>query len=267
MDNRPIGIFDSGLGGLTAVKALRELLPEEDIVYFADSGRVPYGARPVEQLRRMAVQDMDFVANHGAKAIIAACGTVSSNAPDLLAGYRLPVFGVLRPGVEAMSRVPGSAPLGVIATTASIRSGAFQRSLEERCPGREIISAACPDFVPLIESGHSGAEDEAVCEAVARYMRPLKERGCAAVLLGCTHFGIIGEAISAYMGARVRLISASACAAEKLRDYLAASGLTGGHGREKYYTSGSAGEFSRLAATFLGRELEAAAEETGVMEC
>lgn len=136
MDNRPIGIFDSGLGGLTAVKALRELLPEEDIVYFADSGRVPYGARPVEQLRRMAVQDMDFVANHGAKAIIAACGTVSSNAPDLLAGYRLPVFGVLRPGVEAMSRVPGSAPLGVIATAASIRSGAFQRSLEECCPGR-----------------------------------------------------------------------------------------------------------------------------------
>lgn len=266
MDNRPVGIFDSGLGGLTAVKALRELLPDEDIVYFADSGRVPYGPRPVEQLRRMAVQDMDFAAALGVKAIIAACGTVSSNAPDLLDGYPVPVFGVLRPGIKAMSLVPGNAPLGVIATSASVKSGAFQRALEKLCPGREIISVACPDFVTLIESGHSGAEDELVCAAVEKYLRPMKKAGCAAVLLGCTHFGIIAEAISAYMGGETRLISAAGCAAKELREHLVKNGMTGGSGRTRYFTSGSPEEFAALAETFLGRPLEARAEQAPVME-
>lgn len=266
MDNRPIGIFDSGLGGLTAASALHRLLPQENIVYFGDTGRMPYGARAPEQLRRMAVQDMDFVASCGAKAIIAACGTVSSVAPDLLEGYRLPVFGVLRAGVEAMSRVPGQAPLGIIATQASIDSGAFQRALGGLCPGRSIISAACPDFVPLIESGHSEASDQLVQAAVARHMQPLKQAGCAAVLLGCTHFGIIEEAISAYMGRDTLLVSASDCAALKMRDYLLENQLCGGSGQEKFFTSGSSQEFSRLAETLLGRSLKSEPERVPVME-
>lgn len=266
MDNRPIGIFDSGLGGLTAASALRRLLPQENIVYFGDTGRMPYGARAPEQLRRMAVQDMDFVASCGAKAIIAACGTVSSVAADLLDSYRLPVFGVLRASVETMSRVPGQAPLGVIATQASIDSGAFQRALKGLCKDREIVPAACPDFVPLIESGHSDAGDEQVQAAVEKHMKPLKQAGCAAVLLGCTHFGIIEEAISAYMGKDTLLVSASDCAALQMRDYLLQNQLCGGSGQERFFTSGSSREFSRLAETLLGRSLDSAAEPVPVME-
>ena len=266
MDNRPIGIFDSGLGGLTAVKALRKLLPDENIVYFADSGRVPYGPRPAGQLRRMAVQDMDFVASKGAKAIIAACGTVSSNAPDLLDSYPVPVFGVLRAAVRAMSYVPGNRPLGVIATEASIKSGAFYAALQPACHGREILCIPCPEFVPLIESGHSAPEDELVKASVEKYLGPMREAGVSAVLLGCTHFGIIGRAISNFMGRDTQLVGAADCAAAELAEYLIRSGETGGSGTARYYTSGDPGEFSALAATFLGHELESAVEQAPVME-
>ena len=266
MDNRPIGIFDSGLGGLTAVQALRKLMPDENIIYFADSGRVPYGSKPVPQLRRMAVQDMDFVASHGAKAIIAACGTVSSNAADLLEAYHLPVFGVLKSSVEAMSRIPGDEPLGIIATAASIQSGSFQRALKELCPDREVIAAACPSFVTLIESGHSSRDDALVQAAIREYMQEMKDAGVKAVLLGCTHFGIIGDAIMDFMGQGTELVSASECAARRIRDYLVENDLCGGSAKERYFTSGPADEFTAAAATFLGRSIDSPAEHVPVME-
>lgn len=266
MNNRPIGIFDSGLGGLTAVKALRKLLPDENIVYFADSGRMPYGSRPVSQLRRMAVQDMDFAASKGAKAMIAACGTVSSNAPDLLDSYPLPVFGVLKAAVRAMGHVPGDRPLGVIATEASIKSGAFYQALQPACHGRELLCIPCPEFVPLIESGHSAPEDELVKAAVEKQLGPMREAGVSAVLLGCTHFGIISQAISNFMGRDTQLIGAADCAAAELAEYLIRSGETGGSGETLYYTSGNPREFSALAATFLGHELESPAQPVPVME-
>ena len=189
MDNRPIGIFDSGLGGLTAVMALRRLMPEENIVYFADSARVPYGEKSREELLVMARQDLDLLASFSAKAIIAACGTVSSNAPHILEGYPLPVCGVLNPGIEAMARVPGRAPLGIIATAASIKAGAFRRALTEKAPGRQIIDLPCPDFVPLIESGHTSPQDPALRRAVEEALAPVKAAGAGALLLGCAHDG------------------------------------------------------------------------------
>ena len=198
MDNRPIGIFDSGLGGLTAVKALRRLLPEENIVFFGDTGRLPYGAKTLEQLRRMAVQDLDRVSACGVKAILAACGTLSSNTPELLDAYPVPTFGVLRSSVKAMSQTEKSGPLAVIATAASIRSGAFARALQQRCPEREILAVPCPDFVPLIESGHIQPDDALLRDAVARYLEPVRDAGAAALLLGCTHYGIIDRALREY---------------------------------------------------------------------
>lgn len=255
MNNKAVGIFDSGLGGLTAVRALRALMPEENIVYFADTGRVPYGSKTAGEIRRLTVQAMDFVAGMGVKAIIAACGTVSCNAADLLEEYNIPSFGVLKPGVTALSEVTGDAPLGVIATQASIKSGAFQSELRRLCPERELIAIACPDFVPLIESGHSSAQDAQLMEAVQRYMSPFKAAGAAAVLLGCTHYGIIEAALSAYLGDGTQLISASDCAAREMYKYLTANALTGGGGRESYYTSGSVEGFSSLAASLLGRPL------------
>ena len=265
MDNRPIGVFDSGLGGLTAVRALRELLPEENIIYFADSGRVPYGKRPVEQLRRMAVQDLDFVSSRGAKAIIAACGTISSTAPDILRGWPVPAFGVLESPVRHISRMEDTGPIGVIATAASIQSGSFARALRAACPGRAVFPVACPDFVPLIESGHCRADDERVQEAVEEYLRPLKEEGVSVLLLGCTHYGLIAGAIRDYLGEGTELVEASRCAAEDIGIYLRSNGLLGSGGESRYFTSGSGAEFSAMASAFLGGG-EIRAEETPVME-
>lgn len=266
MDNRPIGIFDSGLGGLTALSAFRALMPEEDIIYFADTGRVPYGSRPAGQLRVMAKQDLDFLAGKGVKAIIAACGTVSSIAPELLETYPLPAVGVVRAGAEALSRLGGDAPLGVIATAASISSGAYQKTLGALCPGRQVVAVPCPEFVPLIESGHSSADDALVQAAVARQLRPIKEAGVSALLLGCTHFGIIARAIADYLGGGVELVSASASAAARLQALLIEKDMTGGSGREQYYTSGSGEEFARLAGALLERKDRICAQEVPVME-
>ena len=136
MDTRPIGVYDSGIGGLTGLKALRALLPGEDFVFFGDSGRMPYGPRPKEELCRIAAQDMDFLSRYGVKAILAACGTISSAAKRVLESYPVPAFGVLEPALDAMAAVKGDGPLAVIATAASIKSGEFTDALRRRCPGR-----------------------------------------------------------------------------------------------------------------------------------
>ncbi len=262
MDNRAVGIFDSGLGGLTALKALQELLPEENILYFGDTGRLPYGEKSREQLRRMAVQDLDLIASFDVKAIIVACGTLSSNAADILERYPIPSFGVLKAGVAGMRKVPGDGPLGVIATAASIRSGAFEKALRADCPGREILPVPCPDFVPLIESGH-GSGDPAIRDAVARYCAPLREAD--AVLLGCTHYGIIEGALSDYLGQSTALVSAAYCGAAQVAQYLIVNGMTGGRGEERFLVSGDPGAFGRAASTLLGRPLAQGAERVPVM--
>lgn len=266
MDNRAIGIFDSGLGGLTGLMALRALLPEENLIYFGDTGRMPYGGRPTAQLRRMAKQNLDFMASFGVKAIFVACGTLSSTAADLLAAYPVPSFGVLRPGVEAMARVPGNGPLAVIATEASIRSGAFARALAERCPARAVLPIACPDFVPLIESGHSRPGDPALEDALERYLGAVKAAGAQALLYGCTHYGIIDEAVRRYLGPGITTVSASASAAQSLRDYLTARRLTGGSGQTRFFTTGYPPAFAAGAERLLGHKLPAPVEIAAIRD-
>ena len=216
MDNRPIGIFDSGLGGLNGLRALRRFLPDENIVYFADSGRLPYGAKSRPQLRGMAKQDLRFLSSFDVKAILIACGTLSSNAGDILAGWPIPTVGVLTSSADWMRRLEGSGPIAVIATEASIRSGSYQSALHEACPTREVVAIPCPDFVPLIESGHCSAEDPAIRDAVSRYLQPAREAGAEALLLGCTHYDIIGDVISRFLGPDITLVSAAASGAAAL---------------------------------------------------
>lgn len=252
MDNRPIGIFDSGLGGLNGLRALRRFLPEENIIYFADSGRLPYGAKSREQLREMARQDLGFLSSFGVKAILIACGTLSSNAADILADWPVPTVGVLASSADWLSRLEGTGSLAVIATAASIRSGSYEDALHISCPSRQIISIACPDFVPLIEGGHTTADDPLVRDAVAKYLRPAKDADPDALLLGCTHYDIIEDAISAFLGPRVQLVSAAESGAAALCSRLLKGGLTGGCGETRFYTSGSCAEFSRAASLFLG---------------
>ncbi len=265
MDNRPIGFFDSGLGGLSAVRALRRMLPDENIIYFGDTARMPYGARPASQLRVMAKQDLDFVASRGVKCILAACGTVSSNAPDVLSGYSVRTFDVLTSTVREAAKF-SRRPIGVIATAACIGSGAFQKALAAACPGTEVVAVACPAFVPLIESGHYAPDDPALQEAVEEYLAPIKASGAGSLILGCTHYGLIEEAIRRSMGRRIHMVEASACAAHELADWLKNNSLCGGSGEERFCTSGSAEEFTRLGAVFLGRQIRGEVEHVPEME-
>ena len=253
MDPRPVGVFDSGLGGLTALRELRRRLPEENIVYFGDTGRLPYGEKTREQLRRMAPQNLNLLAEHGVKAILVACGTLSSNTPELLDGFAVPSFGVLRPSIAAMARTPGNGPLGIIATAATIRSGAFEQALRAACPGREILPVPCPDLVPLIESGHTRADDPLLLDAARRYAAPL--RGASAVLLGCTHYGIVEEALRLFLDPETVLVSAAACGAGAVADYLEENDLRGGSGEELFLASGDPEAFAQAASRLLGRSL------------
>ncbi|MBQ4017133.1 MAG: glutamate racemase [Oscillospiraceae bacterium] len=254
MDSRPIGIFDSGLGGLTALRALRRFLPDENIVYFADSGRVPYGEKSLNQLRCMAEQNYAFISSHDVKAILVACGTMSSNCGDLLEAWPVPTVGVLYSSADWMRRLEGKGPIAVIATEASIRSGSYQKALKEACAGREVIAVSCPDFVPLIESGHIDPKDPLLRDAVARYLQPVREIRAEALLLGCTHYGIIEAAVREFLGPEITLVSAAESGAAALCSRLLKEKQTGGSGKTVYYTSGKAEDFSEAAALFLGCE-------------
>ena len=178
MDNRPIGVFDSGLGGLTAVKALRQILPEEKLIYFGDTARVPYGGRSKETLLKYARQDVRFLRSFDLKAIVIACGTVSTTSLDTLqAENDLPIVGVVEPTCRRALLVTQNKKVGIIATLASIRSGAYEAMLRRLDPAVEIIGKPCPLFVPLVENGRISRGD-VVIETVAReYLEPLKATG------------------------------------------------------------------------------------------
>lgn len=266
MDNRPIGIFDSGLGGLTAFSALRDALPGENIIYFGDTGRCPYGTRPADQLRRMALQNLEFLGSFGCKAIIAACGTMSAQCGDILSGFGVPVFNVLSPAVEEISRIKGEGPLCVIATEASIRSGAFQKEIGKRCGKREVIGIPCQNFVSLCEEGHVDPDDELLRYWVRAYLGPAKERHADAMILGCTHFGIISEAISDYLGEGTRIISASETAVRSLVRFLEPDGLAEGAGKALFYTSGDASCFNAMAERILGRSAKVSSRHVAPKE-
>ena len=251
MDRRPIGIYDSGIGGLTSLKTLRRLLPEEDIIFFGDTGRMPYGPRPQEELCRFARQDMDLLASHDVKVILAACGTISSAAASELAAYPVPAFGIVQPALDRMAALPGSGPIGVIATAASIRSGAFTDALQQRCPERAVVGLACPAFAPTIEQGHIRSEDPVLRAVVAETLAPLKARGLDALLLACTHYGIIADAIAAELPG-VPLYSAADCGALAVRDYLTAHDALGqGGGKTEFYISCPPAAFDAFASAYL----------------
>ena len=259
MDNRPIGVFDSGLGGLTVVRRLLELLPAEDIVYFGDTGRVPYGTRSRETIEKYAEQDCRFLMGGGVKRIIAACGTVSSTAPGVLERLPVPACGVVEPAADAALAASRSGRIGVIGTSATIRSGAFQRRIEAARPAVRVFAAACPLFVPVVENGRIEPGDEGARAIVRRYMQPLKAEGIDTLILGCTHFPLLAPFLSEELGDEVVLIDAGretalACARSLEADD--ALNLTKKRGTCRFYVSDCPDDFSHVARIFLGREVE-----------
>lgn len=259
MDNRPIGVFDSGLGGLTAVRSLRQILPEENLIYFGDTARVPYGGRSRETLLRYARQDVWFLRSFDLKAILIACGTVSTTAlPVLQAENNLPIVGVVEPTCRRAVTQTKSKRVGLIATPASVRSGAYEATLARLDPEITVYSKACPLFVPLVENGRTRRGD-AVIETVAReYLEPLRAAGIDALILGCTHYPLLTDVIGDIMGPGVTLVSAGEESAFELKRLLKAQGLRNGEshqGEAEFYVSDQVEDFERVASLFLQEDL------------
>lgn len=247
-----IGIFDSGLGGLTALKELRELCPECDIVYFGDTGRVPYGTRSKNILYRYADEDIKLLLSKGAERILAACGTVSSVALPMIEGdYHVKVTGVVKPAAAEAVAATKNKRIGVIGTGATISSGAFAREIALLDAEAEVMEIACPLFVPLVENGFIGDDCALTALAVEEYLRPIKEFGADVLILGCTHFPIIANHIGAYLGRGVTLINSGSAAAKELaREAMA----VGGSGRCDIYVSDNPATFEAVARIFLGTD-------------
>lgn len=255
MDGRPIGIFDSGLGGLTAVRRLRALLPGEDLIYLGDTGRVPYGGRSTETLLRYASEDLRFLLAQGVKAVVVACGTVSSVALHTLQGQGIPVCGVVEPAARMAARLTQNGRVGILGTEAAIRAGAYEAAIRRLLPEAALAQAACPRFVPLIEAGRTDPADPALREAAAEYLAPIRALGADTLVLGCTHYPLAVDAIRAAVGEGVRLVDVAAAAVDELADALGQAGLLSPQpaaGALRCYVSGDAEGFGRAAAAFLG---------------
>ncbi len=268
MDERPIGVFDSGLGGLTVVKRLMEFLPGENIIYLGDTGRVPYGGRSRGTIMKYARQDISFLLKFDIKAVIAACGTVSTNGLEDIAGdYHIPVRGVLGPTAKAAVRETRSGRIGIIGTKASILSGAYDRRIMELMPQAQITSNACPLFVPMAEEGRITDGDVAL-DAVAReYLEPMKSADVDTLIMGCTHYPLIRPTIERIMGPRVRLIDPGEETARSLRDQLKSDGLLNGRdqgGKYKYFVTDSTEGFAETGSLFLNAAIDGSVEHVSL---
>ena len=225
MDNRPIGVFDSGLGGLTGVRELRRRLPHENIVYFGDTGRVPYGSRSPETILQYARQDIAFLLSKDVKCIMAACGTVSSTYPAAEA-EKLPVpyLGVVDAAAREAAFSTRNRRIGVIGTAATIRSRSYEALLRRLVPGVEITARPCPLFVPLVEEGlfHDSVTDE----IASRYLSSLKEKYIDTLVMGCTHYPLLRSTLHRLMGDEVTLVNPAYETAVELKTLLRDMDLT-----------------------------------------
>ncbi len=254
MDARPIGVFDSGLGGLTNVRELRKLLPNEDIVYFGDTGRVPYGTRGRDIILQYARQDITFLLSQNVKYIIAACGTVSSTFSQEEASLLpVPYMGVVESSVESALSATKNGKIGVIGTSATIRSKSYETLLKAKMPSSTIITKACPMFVPLVENGYFKEGDPVAKLLIEEYLTPLKQAGVDTIILGCTHYPLLKKGIGDFVGDDVHLVDPGKVTAHYVRKALSEKNLLSDDkkGIAKYYVSDSPTQFATSADLFL----------------
>lgn len=248
-----IGVFDSGLGGLTNVKELHKILKNENIVYFGDTGRVPYGTRSDDIIVKYTLQDLRFLKSFPIKAVIVACGTVSSVALSKVKDkIDVPIIGVVEPACEKAVKVTKNKKIGIIGTEGTIKSGAYKKKLLFEDNTLNIYENACPLFVPLVENGY--LESEATKIIVKDYLSPLKEKGIDTLILGCTHYPLLTKVIREFMGEGVSLISPgveTALYAKKLLEEKGLLNTSKDLGKTEYYVSDNVEKFSYLASMFL----------------
>jgi len=267
MDRRPIGVFDSGLGGLTAVRELTKRLPNESIIYFGDTGRVPYGPRGRDVIIKYASQDVNFLRTFDIKAILVACGTVSTTALDTLQQiYDMPLTGVVESASAKAARSTKNGRIGVIATSASIASGAYSRVIHTIDPSLTVIEKACPLFVPIVENGRFSKGDPLPELLVRDYLTELKALDVDTLVLGCTHYPLLWDVISDFMGEGVTLVSSGAEAAEYIAAELQEKDLLTDtkSAPNRYYVSDSTETFRKFASMYLQRDLDGDVEKVDI---
>lgn len=252
-----LGVFDSGIGGLTVYKALRRELRAPALVYFGDTARVPYGTKSGETVTRFARQIARYLRQEmGVGGLVVACNTASAYALPALAGeLDIPVWGVIEPGARAAVRATKGGVVGVIGTSGTIASGAYQRAIAAADPAVRVVAVPCPLFVPLVEEGW--LDNEVTLQVARRYLTPLLEERVDTLVLGCTHYPLLRPVIGRVMGKGVAVIDSADETAAEVRDHLAAgNGLAGGStGEDRFLVTDSAARFAGVGQLFLGRQL------------
>jgi len=262
--SRPIGVFDSGLGGLTVLRALHRRLPCEDLIYFGDTARVPYGTKGESTVRAFARQDAGLLVSLGVKLVVVACNTASAFALEYLREeLPVPVLGVINPGVQAALAATRGGPVGVIGTSGTIRSNRYQEGLAAGRPGLDVIARECPLFVPLVEEDKMGQPMMEL--AVDEYLTPLRHAGVDTLILGCTHYPLLKDDIAAAMGPDVALVDSADTLAAAAEQRLADMDLrrrdngveaAAQEGKLSFYLSDLPWKFEEIGARFLGKPVK-----------
>lgn len=261
MDKRPIGVFDSGIGGLTVLKELNRELPEEGIIYLGDTARVPYGIRSPETVRRYSFENTAFLVSKGIKMLIVACNTASAiSLEGIRERFKIPVLGVISPGARAAVIATKNKRIGVIGTEATINSDAYTKHIKTLAPDMEVIGIPCPLFVPLVEEG---LNDDEIARLVAkRYLQGLKESGIDTLVLGCTHYPLLKGIISEVVGKDIVLIDSAIETAKEARRMIEVLGIgntignTKGNPIRKFFVTDSPERFKRVGERFLQKAIE-----------
>lgn len=252
---KPIGVFDSGIGGLTVVKRLLSVLPRESIVYFGDTARVPYGSKSNETVIEYSIENTKFLLNKNVKAVVVACNTASSVAlPELRKRFDVPIIGVILPGADMAYKETRNGKIGVIGTRATINNEAYSNAIKEIDSGIEVFEKACPLFVPLVEEGW--IHHKATFEIAEEYLKELREKNIDTLVLGCTHYPILANVIQEVIGKDVKLIDSGIATANVVRNEINRIGLetnSGVQGNLDLYVSDIPTTFKQVAELFLGR--------------
>ncbi len=261
MDNRPIGVFDSGLGGLTVFKEIAELLPGESLIYFGDSGRAPYGTKSRDTVIKYTLQDIRFLLNHDIKMIVIACNTMSAYYDIVKKSYNLPIIEVIGAGASAAVKETANKKVGVIGTPATISSCAYQKAINKLDNDIEIYQRACPLFVPLVEEGQEWWENDIAYRIAQEYLTPLKQTGVDTLVLGCTHYPLLKNTISKVMCDDVRLVSSAFEVARVVKRTILDNNIQRDLRNKpvyRYYTSDSVEKFGPLCSAILGKNITSA---------
>lgn len=259
MDKRPIGIFDSGLGGLSTVRAIKKILPNEDIVYFGDTGRVPYGTRSNETIEAYTEQDIKFLRRFNCKMIVVACGTVSTVASKTIESLDEPAIGIAKPSARTAALTTKNNKVGVIGTSATVNSHVFEKEIAKVNADVEVTSVACPLLVSLVENNWIGIDDEVTTLAVKRYLEPILKKGVDTLILGCTHFPILAPIIQKVAGDDVVLIDTGLEEAKSVKQILEQKNVLNDEnhiGKQSFFVSDKTQNFCDVAKALLGEDID-----------